>query len=99
MSTYFLVPRIFTWTTFLRQQWNHQRVRVLELRARVWGPVMRDQLERVREWANETMADDSLPGWAWYEVAKLKSNLDSVLVRVGPIVFEGQRDPEHPSTR
>jgi hypothetical protein len=57
---------------------------------------MRDQLERVREWANKTMADDSLPGWAWYEVAKLKSNLDSVLVRVGPIVFEGQRgDTEH----
>jgi hypothetical protein len=52
---------------------------------------MRDQLERVREWASETMADDSLPGWAWYEVAKLKSNLDSVLVRVGPIVFERKR--------
>jgi len=52
---------------------------------------MRDQLERVRAWANETMSDDNLPGWAWYEVAKLRSNLDSVLNRVGPIVFEGQK--------
>lgn len=51
---------------------------------------MRDQLERVRQWANETMADDNLPGWAWYEVAKLRSNLDSVLNRVGPIVFDGR---------
>jgi len=51
---------------------------------------MRAELERVRAWANDTMSDDSLPGWAWYEVAKLRSDLDIVLNRVGPLIFEGR---------
>ncbi|HEX2594637.1 MAG TPA: hypothetical protein VHL34_24245 [Rhizomicrobium sp.] len=55
---------------------------------------MRDELERVRAWADETIADDRLPGWAWYEVAKLKSDLDSVLNRVGPLVFNGGASEE-----
>jgi hypothetical protein len=50
---------------------------------------MRNELERVRAWANDRMSDDTLPGWAWYEVAKLRSDIDSVLNRVGPLVFEG----------
>ena len=39
------------------------------------------ELERVRDWADKTMTEDKLPGWAWYEVAKLRSDLDSVLNR------------------
>lgn len=49
---------------------------------------MRAALERVRAWANDTMADDTLPSWAWYEVAKLRGDIDSVLTRVAPLVFD-----------
>jgi hypothetical protein len=50
----------------------------------------RDELERVRAWADQTMSDDKLPGWAWYEVAKLRNDLDTVLNRVVPLVVSGE---------
>ncbi len=39
----------------------------------------RDDLERVREWANAKLATGEEPPWAWYQYMKLRETLDAIL--------------------
>jgi hypothetical protein len=39
----------------------------------------RDDLERVRAWANAKLATGEEPPWAWYQYMKLCETLDAIL--------------------
>ncbi len=40
---------------------------------------MREELERVRQWANDKLATGEEPPWAWYQYVKLRETLDAIL--------------------
>ena len=40
---------------------------------------MRDELQKVRDWANEKIAAGQEPPWAWYQYMKLRETLDAIL--------------------
>ncbi len=40
---------------------------------------MRDELTRVREWADAKLATGEEPPWAWYQYMKLREALDGVI--------------------
>jgi len=39
----------------------------------------RDELDRVRQWANAKLATGEEPPWAWYQYMKLRETLDAIL--------------------
>ena len=39
----------------------------------------RDNLERVRAWADDKLAMGEEPPWAWYQYMKLRETLDAIL--------------------
>lgn len=39
----------------------------------------REELEKVREWADERLATGAEPPWAWYQYMKLRETLDAIL--------------------
>jgi len=39
----------------------------------------REELERVRAWANGKLATGAEPPWAWYQYMKLRETLDAIL--------------------
>jgi len=41
--------------------------------------MMRDDLERVRDWAKTKLQGDSEPPWAWYQYMKLVETCDAIL--------------------
>lgn len=40
---------------------------------------MKDNLERVREWANQKIQGGGEPPWAWYQYMKLIETVDAIL--------------------
>jgi hypothetical protein len=40
---------------------------------------MRDELERIREWASAKIQGGSEPPWAWYQYMKLVETVDALL--------------------
>jgi hypothetical protein len=39
----------------------------------------REELERVRKWADDKLATQQEPPWAWYQYMKLRETLDAIL--------------------
>jgi hypothetical protein len=39
----------------------------------------REELERIRGWANDKLATGEEPPWAWYQYMKLRETLDAIL--------------------
>ena len=39
----------------------------------------REELEKVRQWANDKIAAGQEPPWAWYQYMKLRETLDAIL--------------------
>jgi hypothetical protein len=39
----------------------------------------REELEKVRTWANDKIATGAEPPWAWYQYMKLRETLDAIL--------------------
>lgn len=40
---------------------------------------MREELEKIREWADSKIASGSEPPWAWYQYMKLRETVDAIL--------------------
>lgn len=40
---------------------------------------MRDELRKVRDWANEKIAAGQEPPWAWFQYMKLRETCDAIL--------------------
>ena len=40
---------------------------------------MREELQKVRDWANEKLATGEEPPWAWFQYMKLRETLDQIL--------------------
>lgn len=40
---------------------------------------MRQELERIREWANTKLQSGQEPPWAWYQYMKLRETVDAIL--------------------
>lgn len=40
---------------------------------------MREELQRVRQWAQEKIATGQEPPWAWYQYMKLSEAIDTIL--------------------
>lgn len=39
----------------------------------------RQQLEQIRQWADEKIATGAEPPWSWYQLMKLREALDAIL--------------------
>ena len=39
----------------------------------------REELEKVRQWADDKIAAGQEPPWAWYQYMKLRETLDAIL--------------------
>ncbi len=39
----------------------------------------REELEKVRAWANDKIATGAEPPWAWYQYMKLRETLDAIM--------------------
>ena len=40
---------------------------------------MREELQKVRDWANDKLATGDEPPWAWFQYMKLRETLDQIL--------------------
>lgn len=40
---------------------------------------MREELQKIRDWANEKIAGGQEPPWAWYQYMKLRETCDAIL--------------------
>ena len=40
---------------------------------------MREELEKIRTWADEKLASGKEPSWAWYQYMKLRETCDAIL--------------------
>jgi hypothetical protein len=59
--------------------------------------MMRDELERVREWAIEQLAESTERPWSWYQYMKLREATESILagIDVAQPMEEEQRSASH----
>ena len=46
------------------------------------GYAMREELQKVRDWANEKIANGQEPPWAWYQYMKLRETLQAILAGI-----------------
>ena len=46
---------------------------------------MREELERIREWADAKIAAGQEPPWAWYQYMKLRETLDAILAGMAAV--------------
>lgn len=61
--------------------------------------LMRDELERVREWAQAKLATGEEPPWAWYQYMKLRETLDAILAGMDSVTTESsQQLAQQPET-
>jgi hypothetical protein len=49
---------------------------------------MREELERVRAWADSKIATGEEPPWAWYQYMKLRETLDAILSGMAAVTTE-----------
>lgn len=57
----------------------------------------REELEKVRAWADDKIAKGAEPPWAWYQYMKLRETLDAVLAGMeatAPITVPVDSQPE-----
>lgn len=47
---------------------------------------MREELERIREWADAKIQGGEEPPWAWYQYMKLRETLDAILGGMAAVV-------------
>lgn len=52
---------------------------------------MRQELEKVRAWADEKVANGQEPPWAWFQYMKLRETLDMILAGMDTIITENSR--------
>lgn len=59
---------------------------------------MKDDLERVRTWAQTKIQGGSEPPWAWYQYMKLVETCDAILAGMAATVTteSSQQSPPHP---
>lgn len=58
---------------------------------------MRNELERVRAWADDKIAQGSEPPWAWFQYMKLRENIDAILAGMAPTPTESLPQSEQPA--
>lgn len=59
----------------------------------------REELEKVRSWADEKIATGDEPPWAWYQYMKLRETLDALLAGMAATRTVGsQQSEQHPET-
>ena len=46
---------------------------------------MREELERIRAWADAKIAAGQEPPWAWYQYMKLRETLDAILAEMDAV--------------
>jgi hypothetical protein len=49
---------------------------------------MREELQKVRDWANAKLATGDEPPWAWFQYMKLRENLDQILAGMAAATTE-----------
>ena len=49
---------------------------------------MRDELQKIRDWADEKIATGSEPPWAWFQYMKLRETADQILAGMGATTTE-----------
>jgi hypothetical protein len=54
----------------------------------------RDELERVRNWADDKLATGAEPPWAWYQYMKLRETLDAILGGMSAVTPLPANSPE-----
>jgi hypothetical protein len=56
---------------------------------------MREELERVRAWAQEKVQGGAEPPWAWYQYMKLIETVDAILAgRAATVPMGSSQQPE-----
>jgi hypothetical protein len=61
------------------------------------GYAMREELQKVRDWANEKIATGDEPPWAWFQYMKLRETVDQIIAGIDATRQEGlQRCGAHP---
>ena len=59
----------------------------------------RDELDRVRAWADDKLTAGQEPPWAWYQYMKLRETLDAILAGMAATTEtspQSERRPEKP---
>jgi hypothetical protein len=60
---------------------------------------MRNELEKVREWADSKIAAGEEPPWAWYQYMKLREAADAILQGMNAVTTEhSPPEEERPAT-
>lgn len=59
---------------------------------------MREDLERVRDWAQEKIQSGDEPPWAWYQYMKLTEAVDAILAGQHATTESSPRSAQHPAT-
>ena len=52
---------------------------------------MREELERIREWADAKIQGGSEPPWAWYQYMKLIETIDAILMGMATVTTESSQ--------
>jgi len=61
---------------------------------------MREELEKVRSWANDKLSAGHEPPWAWFHYMKLRETLDQILAEMASTTTESsQQSDAHPGAR
>jgi hypothetical protein len=55
---------------------------------------MRDELRRIRDWAQEKAQSGQEPPWAWYQYMKLVETCDAILSGMAVITQEDSQESE-----
>jgi len=53
----------------------------------------RDELQRVRQWADSKLATGEEPPWAWYQYMKLRETLDATLPGMAEVMPQTENSP------
>ena len=53
----------------------------------------RDQLQRVRDWADGKLASGEEPPWAWHQYMKLRESIDAILAATGHTLPQAESSP------
>lgn len=54
----------------------------------------REELQRVREWANQKIATGAEPPWAWFQYMKLREDLDQILAGMSASMLQTESLPQ-----
>jgi hypothetical protein len=54
----------------------------------------RDELQKVRDWANGKIATGAEPPWSWFQLMKLREDLDQILAGMSVVKTESSPQSE-----